>query len=102
MLRAYVPEVPRAARYAAVLGIVGFADVPIIHMSVTWWRALHPEPTVVRPEGPLMPPEMVITLTLASLAFGLLYLTLMVVRVRLERLKDEVRYLQQELSLRGE
>jgi heme exporter protein C len=102
MLRAYVPEVPRAARYAAVLGIVGFLDVPIVHMSVTWWRALHPEPTVVRPDGPLMPTEMVITLALASLAFGLLYLTLMVVRVRLERLKDEVRYLQQELSLRGE
>ena len=102
MLRAYVPEVPRAARYAAVLGIVGFLDVPIVHMSVTWWRALHPEPTVVRPEGPLMPPQMVTTLVLASLAFGLLYLTLMVVRVRLERLKDEVRYLQQELSLRGE
>lgn len=102
MLRAYVPEVPRAARYAAVLGIVGFIDVPIVHMSVTWWRALHPEPSVARPEGPLMPPEMVLTLALASLAFGLLYLTFMVVRVRLERLKDEVRYLQQELSLRGE
>jgi heme exporter protein C len=71
-------------------------------MSVTWWRALHPEPTVARLEGPLMPPEMVLTLVLASVAFGLLYLTLMVVRVRLERLKDEVRYLQQELSLRGE
>jgi heme exporter protein C len=102
MLRAYVPEVPRAARYAAVLGIVGFLDVPIVHMSVTWWRALHPEPTVARLEGPLMPPEMVLTLALASLAFGLLYLTLMVVRVRLERLKDEVRYVQQALSLRGE
>jgi heme exporter protein C len=102
MLRAYVPEVPRAARYAAVLGIVGFIDVPIVHMSVTWWRALHPEPTVARLEGPLMPPEMVLTLVLASVAFGLLYLTLMVVRVRLERLKDEVRYLQQGLSLRGE
>src|SRR5438045_8816348 len=50
MLRAYVPEVPRAARYAAVLGIVGFVDVPIIHMSVTWWRALHPAPRVVRPD----------------------------------------------------
>ena len=102
MLRAYVPEVPRAARYAAVLGIVGFLDVPIVHMSVTWWRALHPEPTVVRPEGPLMPPEMVITLVLATVAFTLLYVTLMVLKVRLERLKDEVRYLQQALSLRGE
>jgi heme exporter protein C len=103
MLRSSVGRTTtRAARYAAVLGIVGFIDVPIVHMSVTWWRALHPEPTVARLEGPLMPPEMVLTLVLASVAFGLLYLTLMVVRVRLERLKDEVRYLQQELSLRGE
>src|SRR3954452_4604773 len=66
MLRAYVPEVPKAARYAAVVGIVGFLDVPIVHMSVTWWRALHPEPTVARLEGPLMPSEMVLTLVLAS------------------------------------
>lgn len=101
MLRAYVPEVPRAARYAAVLGIVGFLDVPIIHLSVQWWRTLHPEPTVARPDGPQAPPEMVVTLALASLAFGLLYLALLLVRTRLERAKDEVRRLQQELSLRG-
>jgi hypothetical protein len=44
----------------------------------------------------------VITLALASLAFGLLYLVLMIVRVRLERLKDEVRQLELALSLRGE
>jgi heme exporter protein C len=103
MLRAYVPEVPRAARYAAVVGIVGFLDVPIVHMSVTWWRTLHPEPTVARLEGsPLLPPEMLLTLGLTSLALGLLYVTLMIARVRLERLKDDVRYLQQALSLRGE
>src|SRR5579883_2467840 len=73
MLRAYVPEVPRAARYAAVLGIVGFVDVPIVHMSVTWWRALHPEPTVARLDSsPLLPPEMLATLVVASVAFGLL------------------------------
>jgi len=102
MLRAYVPDVPRAARYAAVLGIVGFLDVPIIHMSVQWWRTLHPEPTVVRPDGPQSPPEMVVTLVLASLAFGLLYVALLLIRTRLERLKDEVRYLQQESRLRGE
>jgi heme exporter protein C len=102
MLRAYVPEVPRAARYAAVLGIVGFLDVPIIHLSVQWWRTLHPEPTVVRPDGPQAPPEMVVTLALASLALGLLYLALLLVRTRLERAKDEVRRLQQALSLHGE
>ncbi len=103
MLRAYVDDVPRAARYAAVVGIVGFLDVPIIHWSVTWWRTLHPEPTVARLEGaPLLPPEMLVTLAISSVAFGLLYLTLMIARVRLERLRDEIRHLQQTLSLRGQ
>jgi heme exporter protein C len=101
MLRAYVPDVPRAARYAAVLGIVGFLDVPIIHMSVVWWRTLHPEPTIARLDGAdYAPPEMRLTLALAGLAFGLLYLALLVLRVQLERLKDDLRYLEQGLSLR--
>ncbi|MER3448415.1 MAG: cytochrome C assembly protein, partial [Chloroflexota bacterium] len=51
-LRSYVSDPNRAARYAAILGIIGFVDVPIIHMSVVWWRTLHPEPVVVRAGGP--------------------------------------------------
>jgi heme exporter protein C len=103
MLRAYVPEPGRAARYAAVLGIVGFFDIPIIHMSVTWWRTLHPAPTVARLDSsPALPPEMLVTLVVTSVAFALLYLTLMVLRVRLERARQAVRHLEQTLSLRGE
>src|SRR5438067_1346987 len=57
MLRAYTPDVERAARFGAIVGIVGFLDVPIVHFSVTWWRTLHPEPVVVR-DQPQLPPEM--------------------------------------------
>ena len=39
----------RRGRWAAVVGIVGFADVPIVHLSVTWWRGLHQGPTVLQP-----------------------------------------------------
>ncbi len=34
----------RKARWAAVVGIVGFLDVPIVHLSVVWWRSLHQAP----------------------------------------------------------
>ena len=37
----------RRARWAAVIGIVGFIDVPIVHLSVVWWRSLHQGPTRV-------------------------------------------------------
>ncbi len=69
ILRSYVAEEQRAARFAAVLGIVGFLDVPIIHQSVVWWRTLHPEPVVLASGGPAMPPSMLLALGVALAAF---------------------------------
>ena len=37
----------QAARLAAVVGIFGFIDVPVVHFSVTWWRTQHPGPIIV-------------------------------------------------------
>ncbi len=90
LLRAYVADPERGARYAAVLGIVGFVDIPIIHMSVRWWRTLHPEPIVVRSEGPAMPPEMLVTMLVTLVAFFALYAFLLVVKYRIETARDEV------------
>ena len=42
MLRAYSPRGDQGARFAAILGIIGFIDVPIIYLSVVWWRTVHP------------------------------------------------------------
>src|SRR5260370_13120729 len=48
----------QAARFAAVVGIFGFVDVPVVHFSVTWWRTVHPGPVVVNNS---LPPEMLAT-----------------------------------------
>ncbi len=93
MLRAYTPDQERSARFGAVLGIVGFADVPIIHYSVQWWRTLHPEAVVLR-EQPQLPPEMGITLTISVVAVTLVYAALMAYRVHLEQLEDANRDLE--------
>lgn len=95
MIRSYVAESERAMRYAAVVGIIGFVDVPIIHMSVRWWRTLHPEPIVTNSAGPAMPDTMLYTLIASLLAFTLFYLALMYQKVQLEQAKDELsdRYL---------
>ncbi len=94
MLRAYTPDLERGARFGAVLGIIGFLDVPIVHFSVQWWRGLHPTPVVVRSD-PQLPPEMRVTLLVCMIAMTLLYVTLTVYRTRLERLRDENRLLEE-------
>jgi heme exporter protein C len=43
MVRNFAPSRGQAARYAAVIGIIGFIDVPIIYLASEWWRTLHPE-----------------------------------------------------------
>ncbi|MFQ5860676.1 MAG: cytochrome c biogenesis protein, partial [Dehalococcoidia bacterium] len=46
MLRAYAPTLAQGARFSAVLGIVGFVDVPIVYFAANWWRSVHPERVV--------------------------------------------------------
>ena len=46
MVRSYAPTQSKGAIYAAVMGIVGFIDVPIVYYSVVWWRSIHPSPVV--------------------------------------------------------
>lgn len=40
-LRSFVDEEDRRARWSAAVGILGFLNVPIVYMSVRWWRTLH-------------------------------------------------------------
>jgi heme exporter protein C len=88
--RSHIADERRGARYAAVLGIVGFIDVPIIHQSVTWWRSQHPDPIVLAPGGPQMPLSMLITFGLSMLAFTLFFAWLLQQRYRLEAARAEL------------
>jgi heme exporter protein C len=91
LVRAYAGEPGRAARYAAVIGIIGFLDVPLVHQSVVWWRTLHPGPTVVQEAGRTgLPPAMLATLAVSLVAFTLLYAYLLLAKVQIEGARDEL------------
>jgi heme exporter protein C len=79
---------PRRARWSAVVGIVGFLDVPIVHLSVVWWRSLHQGPTVLRLDGPEIGGTMLLALLVAVAAFTLAYAYLVVLRLRVGRLEE--------------
>jgi heme exporter protein C len=82
----------QTARVAAVIGVLAAVDVPIIHLSVEWWRTLHPDPVVLRAGdlGGGLPGSMFVTLLVSLAAFTLLFATLIVTRYRLAEAEDEV------------
>jgi len=86
----------QGARYAAVLGVVGAVDIPIINRSVYWWRTIHPAVLVTREGGSgLSDPRMQSTLGICFLAFFLLFVWLTWVRNENMRLTDEAEVLRQ-------
>ncbi|MGE3267575.1 MAG: cytochrome c biogenesis protein CcsA [Chloroflexota bacterium] len=100
MLRSSVQDEEKGARYAAVIGIVGAIDIPIIHQSVVWWRSLHPESVVLASGGPAMPTSMLTALIVSLVAFTILYGVLVLFRLRLEMLRQDIRALRrQQLEL---
>ncbi|CAB4341427.1 MAG: cytochrome C assembly protein [Actinobacteria bacterium] len=88
-LRFYVVEPMRRARYAAVLGIVSFIDVPIIYVSVKLWRTLHPQQIIITDDGPQLPTAMLITVLFGVFAFTVLYIYLARLRAQVLRLADQ-------------
>ena len=99
MVRVYVSGREQGAKLSAVVGIIGFLDVPIVQLSITWWRTLHPGPTIVQESGSVgLPGEMLITLGVSMLAVTLLYVYLLLQRVRLEAMKDAVEALSLEIA----
>ena len=88
LLRAMVDEPERRARIAAVVGIVGAANIPIVHFSVKWWRALHQPSTILGPEPSPIAGPIAAALFVNWVAFTLLFLYLLLRRVELARLED--------------
>ncbi|MFW2514587.1 cytochrome c biogenesis protein CcsA [Demequina sp. SO4-13] len=41
----------RSRTAAAWVGVLGFVSVPVVHMSVVWWRTLHQSATVLNGQG---------------------------------------------------
>jgi heme exporter protein C len=90
MVRAATENPEKGKRFAAVVGIVGALDIPLIHVSVLWFRSLHPEPVVLKAEGPTLHPDMLTTLLMGFLSFTVLFVGLLILRYGLERAQREL------------
>ena len=90
VVRSFADEPEKRARWAAIVGIVGFVDVPIVYLSVLWWRTLHQPPSSPRSTAG----EFVYVLLLNVAAFTLLYIYLMVRRYRIAVAESHLEELQ--------
>jgi heme exporter protein C len=79
-LRAALIDPAERARFSAVVGILGMLLVPFIHLSVYLFRTLHPQPVVLKPSAPSLPPAMLQTLLISFVVFTLLYIGLVTAR----------------------
>ena len=91
MIRSYAPNRSKGAMYAAVVGIIGFVDVPIVYYSVVWWRSIHPSPVV----GPLsasnsLDGTMYAILLFSFITFVLLFVYLVLERMALRNAEDDL------------
>ncbi len=91
LLRGMVEDRERGARYAAVVGIVGAVNIPIVHFSVLWWRTLHQPPTLLGPERAPVSASIALALVVNWIAFTLLFAYLLSKRLALRRLEEEIR-----------
>ena len=95
MVRSFATEEARGARFAAVVGIVGFIDLPIVALTTTLWRGMHPGAVIF--EGGLAPP-MLLTLLVSIAAYTALYFLLLIQRVSMRNDEIELRRLKELCS----
>jgi heme exporter protein C len=88
ILRGFTGDGPGERRFAAALGVIGAANLPIIHYAVQKWGGQHP--AVITGKGGGLDPDMKFALRMAFLTFTLLVVALLWARVRLEIAKSRL------------
>jgi heme exporter protein C len=98
MLRRYIESPERRAVLSAIVGIVGFVDVPLVYFAIRWWRTQHPQPVIMGGDDSGLDPKMATTLWVSTAAYLLLFTVLFRRRVALEHMREAVNALRDEIE----
>lgn len=96
LLRSFLIDPGRAAMLSAVVGIVGFVDVPIDYMAIRWWRTQHPQPVIMGGPNSGLPPKMELAFFVSVGAFLCLFFYLLRQRISMFRAQREISRLRRE------
>jgi heme exporter protein C len=87
-LRSALSDPDERARMSAVVGILGLLLVPFVHLSVYLFRTLHPQPVLLKPSAPSMPPAMLRTMLISMAVFTLMYVGFVTTRYGLALMRE--------------
>ncbi|NQU63822.1 MAG: cytochrome c biogenesis protein CcsA [SAR324 cluster bacterium] len=85
LLRRFTTHGEQQARLSAVVAIVGFLDIPLIYMSVVWWRTLHQPPTFFSGKKDVIDKPLAIMLWVSLVTVIYLFAYLLSMRVEIEK-----------------
>jgi heme exporter protein C len=95
LLRRSISDWMKRARYAAVIGIIGFLDVPIVRLATAWWRSIHPR---LKSEGGGLDPTMLKVMLFSLMTFLLFTVFLFLYRYRIARAEEKVLMISKSLE----
>ena len=98
-LRASIDDEQKAARAAAVLGLVGLINLPIVKFSVDWWNTLHQPASLLRAGGSSLDPVFLAPLLIMMAAYGVLFLAIWLTAIRTEITRRRVQTLRARQAL---
>lgn len=81
-------DISARAKRSAIAALIAAVDIPIVHLSVEWWRTLHQGRTLIRPD-PTIHGSMLVTMLLSFAVMTLIFTWLTVHRFRLERITSQ-------------
>lgn len=96
-LRAFVDDDAQRARWSAAVGAIGAINVPIVYMSVTWWRTLHQPPS----SPATLDPAYTMGLRLNAIAFLLVMIYFIRKRYEIARLERAVAHAAEAAAMGG-
>lgn len=100
VLRNLADDSPQVARFAAVFALAAVIDVPVIIISVRLWRTIHPAVLLTRSgEHGLQDPRMIATLLVSGLAFGVMFVWLLMLRLAVLRANSRLFAMRRDLAL---
>jgi heme exporter protein C len=96
-LRAFVDDPEQKARWSAAVGAIGALNVPIVYMSVKWWRTLHQPPS----SPATLDPAYTMGLRLNAIALLLVMIYFIRRRYEIARLERAVEHMAEAAAMGG-